>query len=124
MRKLTLSFLVFLLLKSAPAFSQEPKPGYFVYIDKGRRDPFIPLVAQDGRYLSDSEELISSDELNLSGILWDPKGRSSCLINNQIIKLGESIYGFKIKNIAKDSVIVSKEGEEYIIRLSTEGEVE
>ena len=120
MRNLVL-FLIFLLLKFSPAFGQTPES--FVYTDKGRRNPFIPLVDKDGRYLLGEEELYSSDELSLSGILWDPQGRSSCLLNNQIVKVGESVYGFTIKNITKDSVTVSKEGKEYIIRVSTEGEL-
>ncbi len=109
---------IFLVLTFNSAFGQAEEP--LVYDDKGRRDPFLPLVDENGRYLLEADVIYSSDELNLSGILWDPQGRSSCLINDQIARIGESIYGFMVKNITKDSVTISKDGKEYILRLSNE----
>lgn len=100
------------------AFGQEEQS--FIYDDKGKRDPFLPLVGKDGRFLLDTGLTYSFDELELSGILWDPQGKSSALINDQIVTRGESVYGFKIKTITKDSVIFSKEGKEYILKLSIE----
>jgi len=94
----------------------------FTYDDKGRRDPFLALVDETGQYLLEEGLFYSPDELNLSGILCDPQGRSSAIINNEIVKEGESIYGFTIKNIVKDRVILSKSGKEYIIQLSIEKE--
>jgi hypothetical protein len=90
---------------------------FFDYDDKGRRDPFFALVDKDGRYISDTEY---SGGLNLSGILWDPQGKSSALINAQVLRIGESINGFKIKEITKNSVTISKEGKNYILRLFIE----
>ena len=110
--------LIFLLFTFSFAFGQVEES--FIYDDKGRRDPFRPLVDEDGRYLLEADVVYSSDELNLSGILWDPRGRSSCLINDQIVRVGEFIYGFTVKNITKDSVTISKNGKEYILRLSIE----
>ena len=112
--------LIFLLLTFNFAFCQVEVS--FIYDDKARRDPFLPLVDERGRYHLDTELPYSSDELNLSGILWDPQGKSSALINEQIVKTGESIYGFTIKNITKDSVTLSKDAKEYILRLSEEKE--
>ena len=109
---------IFLLLTFNSAFGQVEES--FVYDDKGRRDPFRPLLDEDGRYLLEADVVYSSDELNLSGILWDPRGRSSCLINEQIVRVGESIYGFTVKNMTKDSVTISKNGREFILRLSNE----
>ena len=105
-----------LLLSVNPVCAQEEEP--FIYNDKGKRDPFIPLVDKNGRYFLDEGELYSFDDLNLSGILWDPAGKSSALINNQIVKTGESIGGFKISNVTKNSVTLFKDGKEYIMRLS------
>ena len=110
--------LIFLLLQSSLVFAQEEEP--FIYTDKGKRDPFVPLVDENGRYLLDSEEFCTFEDLNLSGILWDPKGKSSALINNQIVKTGESIGGFRVTNVTKDSVTLFKNGKEYILRLSIE----
>ena len=110
--------LIFLLLTFNSAFGQAEEA--FIYEDKGKRDPFRPLVDEDGRYLLEADVIYSSDELNLSGILWDPQGKSSCLINDQIVRAGESIYGFTVKNITKDSVTISKDGREFILKLSNE----
>ena len=110
--------LIIFILSYGLVFAQEEET--FVYTDKGKRDPFVPLVDENGRYLFDSEEFCTFDDLNLSGILWDPEGKSSCLINNQIVKIGDSIGGFKVTNVTKDSVMLFKNGKEYILRLSIE----
>jgi hypothetical protein len=99
-------------------FSQEE--GIFIYDDKGRRDPFRALVDENGQYLLEEDRYYSSDELEVSGILWDPSGKSSALINNQIAAVGEVIFGFMVEDITKDAVTLSKDGKEYIIRLSIE----
>jgi len=121
MKKINLS-LIILFLSLGVVFSQVQES--FIYNDKDKRDPFVPLVDKDGRYLLGEDEFCSPDELKLSGILWDPQGKSSCLINNQIVKAGECIYGFTIKNISKNSITVSKDGKEYIIHVAMEGERE
>ena len=68
----------------------------------------------------DTELPYTAGELKVSGILWDAQGRSSVLINNQVLVIGEFVSGFKVVDIARDSVSVSKDGREYIIRLSIE----
>lgn len=107
--------LIFLLLTPSSAFGQIEQS--FNYEDKGRRDPFLSLVDKNGNYLLKTELLYSSSELQLSGILWDPQGKSSALINNQVVKVGESIFGFVIKDITKESVIVSKDNQEFILKV-------
>lgn len=105
--------LIFLLLTLSPAFGEVEES--FNYDDKGKRDPFVSLVDQNGRYLLETELFYSSSELQLSGILWDPQGRSSALINNQVVKIGETIYGFTIKDITKETVVISKGNQEFIL---------
>lgn len=109
--------LIFLLFQSSFVCAQQEEET-FIYNDKGKRDPFVPLVDESGRYLLDEEGFCSFDDLSLSGILWDPEGKSSALINNQIVKIGESIGGFKVTDVTKDSVVLFKNGKEYIMRLS------
>ena len=103
--------LILLLLSLFLSFNLEVAQAEeaFTYQDKGRRDPFRPLVDQNGRYLLETELDYSSGELNLSGILWDPQGKSSALINNQIVGIGESVCGFMVKDITKDSVTISRD---------------
>lgn len=116
MKRIALLIIIASLLKFNFIFAQDEEP--FIYNDKGRRDPFFPLVDEHGKYRLDSGLPYSADQLNLSGILWDPQGKSSALINDEIVPVGESICGFKIVDIAKDSVTLSKDGREFTIRLS------
>ncbi|MCQ9208024.1 MAG: DUF2531 family protein [Omnitrophica bacterium] len=113
---------LFLALVLTLNFSFAQAEEVFIYQDKGRRDPFRPLVDENGQYVLGAERPYSSGVLNLSGILWDSQGKSSALINNQVVKIGESISGFTIENITKDSVTLSKDGKEYTIELSIEKE--
>ncbi len=69
---LVLSVFIYGFICVNPVCAQEEEP--FIYTDKGKRDPFIPLVDENGRYLLDSEEFYTFDELNIAGILWDPEG--------------------------------------------------
>lgn len=89
--------------------------GAFVYNDDGRRDPFVPLVDDDGRFIMEVGELYSFDDLTLVGILWDRDGKSTALINDEIVEEGQSFYGFTIKKISVNSVTVSRDGKEYIL---------
>ncbi|MBN2097322.1 MAG: hypothetical protein JW714_02455 [Candidatus Omnitrophica bacterium] len=101
----------------------EQEEGAFVYNDRGRRDPFLQLVDEQGRYLSEEAGLANTPcALNLSGILWDAQGGSSALINNEILQVGAAISGYTIEGITQYSVKVSKDGREYILRLSQEAE--
>lgn len=108
--------LISLLLTFSLAFAEVEES--FNYDDKGKRDPFVSLVDDNGYYLLETELLYSSSELQLSGILWDPQGRSSALINNQVVKVGETIYGFTIKDITKEAVVISNGNQEFILRVS------
>ncbi|NQS99785.1 MAG: hypothetical protein HQ595_01775 [Candidatus Omnitrophica bacterium] len=114
--------LVLLLLSVSFSFAQSEED--FIYDDKGGRDPFFSLVDKHGKYLSVSNLGYSFDKLNLSGILWDAQGDSSALINNEIFSAGDSVDGFRIKEITQNSVIVDKDGREHTINVSIEQEEE
>ena len=108
--------LISLLVKTELVFAQGQ--GTFIYDDKARRDPFFALVDQNGRYRSGQELAYYSKNLKLSGILWDPRGASSAVINGEVVKLGDSVAGFVLKEVTENSVTVSKDAQEYVIRLS------
>lgn len=110
---------IFCVLAALPCWAQEAD---FEYEDGGRRDPFLPLVDEKGRYIFDEYENFTFGDLHLIGILWDPEGNSSALINDQIVREGESIYGFVVKQINKNSVTVSKDTQEYVMWLTIEKE--
>jgi len=108
-----------LIMNNHASFAQEQD---FQYSDGDKRDPFLPLVDENGRYIFDEYENYTFNDLNLIGILWDPEGNSSALINDEIVRKGESIYGFLVKEIKKDSVTVAQDGQEYTMWLTVEKE--
>ncbi|HIE43213.1 MAG TPA: hypothetical protein EYP78_00245 [Candidatus Omnitrophica bacterium] len=81
-------------------------------------------------FLSPIEELLKEDApvkemggdegeiLLLSGTLRT-ESRSVAIINNAIVREGEMISGFKVELIERKSVLVSKDGERYILRMSS-----
>ena len=86
---------VLLTLIFANAWCEE---GLFFYDDKGKRDPFIPLIGKDSRFLF--EEAVESVEgIYLEGVILDPAGESLVIINSEIVKCGETIGGFELKEI-------------------------
>ena len=106
------------------AFAATPVEQTFTYDDQDKRDPFRPLVDKDGRYLSGTGLSYSSEGLKLSGILWDPQGQSSALINNQVVQAGDALGSFTIESISKNSVTISKDGRQIMLRLNIEEEKE
>ncbi len=121
MIRLILLLVLFVLLRDLG--SAQDTEG-FSYKDKGRRNPFVPLVDKTGHYLSSivGSQQLSVDVVKISGVLWDPQGRSSVLINDQVVGIGQAIYGFKVLEINQDSVKLLKDDKEYIIKLSIEKE--
>ncbi len=66
-----------------------------------KRDPF------SRQSLSDLEE---SQDLHLSGILWD-EVNPTAIINDEIVAVGGEINGKKIVEIRKDKVILEADGQ-------------
>ena len=79
------------------------------------RDPFKKLELK-------ITELDFSD-LVLSGIMWDEEA-PLVIINNQILKEGDTISGFVIGEIRKDEVILTKGTEGYSLKVFTGTQVE
>lgn len=53
----------------------------------------------------------------IDGIIFNPKGESSVIINGEILKEGDRLGGLLIVKIHKDSVIVIADGEKGILKL-------
>jgi ABC-type microcin C transport system permease subunit YejE len=102
-------FFIFLFLFSLSIFAEEQ-----------RRDPFISLVTEDGRLITFKEK--KKDELEVEGILYDPYGRASAIVNSQIVRIGDWIGEYQVYRIEKDRVIFLKEGKEFIVKLEKEEE--
>jgi hypothetical protein len=96
-------------------FAQEE----FIYNSKSKRDPFIPLVTSDGRLLKlDKEE--GEVDLLVEGIMFDEHGLSYCLINGQIVKIGDVINEYQVLKIEKDKAVFIKDGQPLEIELKKE----
>jgi hypothetical protein len=86
----------------------------FVYDSKGKRDPFIPLIGKNVK-LTDAELLSSIEDVTVEGIIIDKKEGSAVIVNNQILKTGESLGGFRLEKIAPTYVVFSRDGKEYTL---------
>lgn len=74
------------------------------------RNPFILPQKETQTVESDVRELV------LSGIAVDEVGRIA-IVNDRIVREGDTISGVKIIEIKEDSIIVEKEGKSYTLRL-------
>ncbi|MBU0549087.1 MAG: hypothetical protein KJ838_02040 [Candidatus Omnitrophica bacterium] len=114
----SLAVLFYLLISGLVfCFAEEA----IVYEDKGRRDPFIALVTPDGRLLN-LEPVGSERKIVLEGIIYDPKGPSYVIINDQILSVGDFISGQAIFKIEENKVILLKDNQPVELILDKGGE--
>lgn len=115
MKSLLIPVLVIVIFSVAPpGFSEESG---FVYDSKGKRDPFVPSqLAVKGKKLLAGE----INDLFLEGIVWDARGESLVIINDETLKTGDEVLGFKIVGIEKKKVILAKEENEYSLSIEEE----
>lgn len=71
-----------------------------------RRDPFVPLTAEDVSVTA------SSLGVNLEGIIYDPGAQSMAILNGKTYQTGEAVGDAKVVKILKDHVVISANGEE------------
>jgi len=106
-----LALVIFIFLAISSGFGEEPG---FVYDPKGKRDPFIPAELAQKEKLQIKGRI---EDIRLEGILWDRRGDSFAIINDEILKAGDTIMGFKILKIEKDRIIFSSGEDSYSIRM-------
>lgn len=110
--------LLFLLLPSAILLVEE---GKFVYNGHDKRDPFYPMVSDQGEFLASVEKTESlNSELTLEGIVWDERGGSVAIIGGAVVQQGERVGMYQVKTIQKASVLLQSEGGELILRMPAE----
>jgi hypothetical protein len=85
----------------------------YVYDDGQKRDPFIPLVTSDGRFvqLERAQEDEGSFELKLEGIIYDKYGLSYAIVDSSVVKIGDVIGDYQVLKIEEDRVVFIKEGQ-------------
>ena len=86
--------------------------------NKGGRNPFLSpieeLLVEEAPALEITDA--GSEDLTLSGILRT-EDRSTAIINNVILREGETIAGFQLASVERKSVVLMKDGERYILRM-------
>lgn len=92
----------------------------FVY-KKNKRDPFLPLVTEDGKLLQ-AFGAVALEDVYLEGIIWDPRGDSIAIINGAIVKQGEALDDFKILKIEKDQVVLQTEEGNHFLKLEKDSD--
>ena len=88
--------------------------------EKGaKRDPFIPIITNDGQLINieDEEKEI---HFNLEGIIFDKEGQSMAIINGQILRKNDTILDAKIVEVRKNSVVYVKDGEIFVLNAEKE----
>ncbi|MCK4993506.1 MAG: hypothetical protein KAS13_00490 [Candidatus Omnitrophica bacterium] len=92
----------------------------FTYQSKGNRDPFMSLVTKDGRILPGARVVSETGDVELEGIIWDPKGKSMAIINGKLVKEQQRVMNMQVLKIKKDSIILQKGGNVIVINLTKE----
>jgi hypothetical protein len=75
------------------------------------RDPFV----------SSSSAAAGLDNLKLKGITIGANGSGFAAINDEIVKVGETVGGFQLKEIAKDKVLLQKGAQSFYLAFPDDG---
>ncbi len=86
------------------------------YDSGAKRDPMIPLIGPNGLI---SQKAIRSD-LNIEGIILDPRGGSVAVINGDVYKAGDRIGEATVVQILQDRVLLTQDDEEKTVWLREE----
>jgi hypothetical protein len=94
------------------------------YDSGGRPNPFVPWVTADGRLqmlTSEPKKQEAHQGLSVEGIIYDKRGLSYAVINDEIVKIGDTIDGYQVLRIEESKVIVIRDGQQQEIELQEEG---
>lgn len=81
------------------------------------RDPFNPLISKGGLILIPQEIEVSG--LNLGGIIYSEQS-SIAIINNEVLKEGDSLGEYTVFKIEEKKVILRTGREEFVLKLEEE----
>lgn len=87
---------------------EEPLRPKVEYGAQGLRDPFLPLITEkktEGASLSQQIEVKSLPALTVQGLIWGG-AFPQAIINNKVVKVGDTIGEVKIIEISKEGVTV------------------
>jgi hypothetical protein len=110
--------LLFGFILCGLALAQKP----FIYDAKGKRNPFIPLVTNEGRLIKLDREQGDQGGLSLEGIIYDKDATSFVLINGKVLGIGDAVDGYQVLKIEENKVFLIREGKITEVGLKKEGE--
>ncbi|RKX70945.1 hypothetical protein DRP53_03330 [candidate division WOR-3 bacterium] len=117
--------MVLMLIFAAILLAQVPPDSifpveHFQYQTKGRRDPFIPLIAGEGK----TRGRLNIDNLTLIGIISGDRGRIALvkdgLNKGHILRKGDKVAGGWVSEITSNSVIFAIEHAGIVSRFEIE----
>lgn len=95
------------------------------YDEHGKKDPFVPLVTKEGRFVVNAPKPEASvTDIFLEGIIFDPRGASVAIINGEVLREGETFGAVLVKKITDSFVIVAISEKEYILNVFEPGKQE
>ncbi len=111
--------IVVIFVLSVAVFAEEQQ---FVYDPKGKRNPFIPLVTEDGRLVNLDKVEVPVGDVSVEGIIFDKKGRSYAIVNGAVVGIGDAISGYEVLKIENNKVLFIKDGQIKEFIMHKEGE--
>jgi len=108
---------LFCILACSFSFAQND----FTYDAKGERDPFMPLVTPEGRFIKVKPRLVTGG-LELEGIIYDKISMSFAIVNGSVVKIGDFVGDYQVLDIEEKKVIFIKGGQPFEVELNKEGE--
>lgn len=115
---LILMTMMLFCLGLVEAWAQQDVP--FVYKDRGKRDPFWPLVNAGGAIVNYADEDLLLTDLNLEGIMTGEAGENIAIINGTIVKENDKVGLYVIKTIEPYAVVLLKGDETFTLKLKKE----
>ncbi len=115
------TFLLAVSLVMAIAGLLPDEASAFEYKSLGRRDPFVPLIGvpQDGTR-GGARGVLTVDDVVLQGIVIDPAGKRSAIINGEFMTEGDSIGVLTVESIDANVVKIKIDEDEHEIKLYEE----
>jgi hypothetical protein len=85
----------------------------YVYDIGAKRDPFIPLITSDGRFvqLERSQEELDASVLKLEGIIYDKYGLSYAIVDGSVVKVGDIVADYQVLKVDENKVSFIREGQ-------------
>ncbi len=105
-------FLCFLVVSIA--YADDSKP--FIYNEKGKKDPFVPIVAANGTLIS-PDVVKPVTIIVLEGVITDSDGNNLAILNGKVVKVGDLISSYTVASISFNQVELVKGDEHLVIKI-------